>query len=212
MKRWAQHKVEARSDRSQSRALYRAIKKYGIDNFSFEILEETDEASKREQFYIQKYNSFHFGYNETLGGDGSPFLELPEQDICKFYLERKSVKATAEHFCHDSETISKILYKNNIPVEKYPAIEKSKKAVARLDKDTGEILEIIPSIAEANRKYDSSRHVGHVCQGKRKTAGGFKWRYVDELEEGEQELWIGRQKFANILITPQMYMDRIMSG
>ena len=42
-----------------------------------------------------------------------------------------------------------------------------------------EILEILPSVAEAERKYNTNKHIGQVCKGNRKTAGGFKWKYIE---------------------------------
>lgn len=51
-----------------------AIKKYGWDNFTHEILEEGlsfEEANQREIYYIALYDSFNNGYNATLGGGGT---------------------------------------------------------------------------------------------------------------------------------------------
>lgn len=48
-----------------------AINKYGWDNFTSTILEENlslSEACKKEQYYIQKYNSIENGYNLSEGG------------------------------------------------------------------------------------------------------------------------------------------------
>ena len=54
--------------------LYKAFQKYGIENFSFEILEECtkEELDEKEMFYIAKYKSTQkeFGYNMTEGGKG----------------------------------------------------------------------------------------------------------------------------------------------
>lgn len=51
-----------------------AIKKYGKENIITITLEDniTDDntLNEREIFYIDKYNSFKNGYNQTLGGDG----------------------------------------------------------------------------------------------------------------------------------------------
>lgn len=49
---------------------YSALRKYGLDAFEIEILElcPTEELDKKEIFYINKYDSFHHGYNSTLGG------------------------------------------------------------------------------------------------------------------------------------------------
>ncbi len=57
-----------------------ARKKYGPENFSYEVLEivtsrSESELTRRlnelEVFYIEKYNSFYEGYNHTLGGGGA---------------------------------------------------------------------------------------------------------------------------------------------
>lgn len=57
-----------------------AIKKYGIENFKYEIIIQIIDSDKirlREKlneleiFYIEKYNSYKEGYNMTLGGSGS---------------------------------------------------------------------------------------------------------------------------------------------
>lgn len=54
--------------------LYQDIRLYGLDNFTFEILQEClqSELNELEIFYIQKYNSFNNGYNQTPGGDSQP--------------------------------------------------------------------------------------------------------------------------------------------
>ena len=74
-KRWTNHKSDAFNSFSHSYnyPLYRAIRKYGIENFDFTILEEclVEELNQKEKDYIQKYNSFFNGYNLTLGGDSS---------------------------------------------------------------------------------------------------------------------------------------------
>lgn len=51
---------------------YRAVKKYGWDNFIYGIIDYYDEEFLNEQevFYIGKYDTYHNGYNSTLGGEG----------------------------------------------------------------------------------------------------------------------------------------------
>lgn len=51
---------------------YRALRKYGFENFSFDILEIVEDAkllNERESYWIAKYDSFLNGYNSTPGGD-----------------------------------------------------------------------------------------------------------------------------------------------
>jgi hypothetical protein len=53
--------------------LHNAIKKYGIDNFSFEIIKECNKEllNELEVYYINEYNSTNenIGYNVSCGGN-----------------------------------------------------------------------------------------------------------------------------------------------
>ena len=52
----------------------KAIRKYGGESFSVEILEENvpcDLLGIREQYYIQLYDTYQIGYNSTPGGEGT---------------------------------------------------------------------------------------------------------------------------------------------
>ena len=53
-------------------SFYRAIRNYGWENFSYEIIENCtiEELNEKEKFWIKYYNSFKNGYNETQGGEG----------------------------------------------------------------------------------------------------------------------------------------------
>ena len=63
--------------------LTEAIKKYGEDKFSIELIEEVDTAERAyelEQSYIKEYNSkVPYGYNITDGGDGIFGWEATEE-------------------------------------------------------------------------------------------------------------------------------------
>ena len=78
-KRWNKHQNEPFNPNSHSYdyPLYRAIRKYGIENFSFEVLEECEisELNAKEIYYIEKFDTFYNGYNQTVGGDASASIE-----------------------------------------------------------------------------------------------------------------------------------------
>lgn len=83
-KRWRRHR-ETYNDESYPQynyPLYRAMRKYGIENFSFDIVEECqrEELNEKERLYVEKYNSFFNGYNQTLGGDSSFSLEFSSKE------------------------------------------------------------------------------------------------------------------------------------
>jgi group I intron endonuclease len=64
-----------RNSRKLNSHLYYAIKKYGIDKFTFEIIYQSLEGdylkNAMETYFINLYDSYHSGYNMTIGGDGT---------------------------------------------------------------------------------------------------------------------------------------------
>jgi group I intron endonuclease len=69
--RMSQHKHGAYT-RKLKTSLYRAIRKYGWDNFTKEIIceVEADKARVLEEELIRAYNSVYKGYNDTYEGGG----------------------------------------------------------------------------------------------------------------------------------------------
>ena len=71
-----------------------------------------EEAAIREQYWIDKLNTYHYGYNATYGGDGKPLYNY--KIIAEKYLELKSQQATAKFFHCDPETVKKACDINGI--------------------------------------------------------------------------------------------------
>lgn len=74
--RWKQYEYNALNNKLDD-YLHRVIRKYTLENFSKEIIEECcqEELDETEIFYIDLYNSCakrrnSNGYNETFGGGG----------------------------------------------------------------------------------------------------------------------------------------------
>ena len=68
--RWRYHIYNAKHNPIM--VISHAIAKYGENNFRFEIIEECleQDLNKREIHWIEKLDTFHEGYNSTLGGGG----------------------------------------------------------------------------------------------------------------------------------------------
>lgn len=87
--RWRKHRTVAKrnSGKDCHKPLYCAIRKYGVENFSFEILEECskEELNDKEIYWIAYYNSCNSdnGYNLTKGGGntGEGCKKLTEQQV-----------------------------------------------------------------------------------------------------------------------------------
>jgi group I intron endonuclease len=74
--RFYKHKYNASQTNSQTH-LYRAMRKYGTDNFSMSILDEAnskEELNDKEKMWINKLNP---KYNMTKGGDGGDTSHSP---------------------------------------------------------------------------------------------------------------------------------------
>lgn len=83
-RRWRSHKNTI----GQSQyPLYLAMQKYGLDSFIFTVLEECsiEHLDEREIFYIEKFNSYYNGYNQTLGGSshGCGFVKISDEELCE---------------------------------------------------------------------------------------------------------------------------------
>ena len=181
--RWKEHLTAAKRKVCNHRALYRAINKYGKENFSFTILEETDNCEEREIYYINLFDTYNNGYNETLGGDGKKRLQLDEEAVCTYYLTH-TLRATKDHFGVDKDSINKILHKNG--VQKKTNTEANRVAMAKkvnqLDLVSGKIICTHVSTAEAEKtitgKNNHGANVSRVCRGERKQYAGYGWEYA----------------------------------
>ena len=160
--------------------LYRAMNKYGLENFSVETIEETNSPNEREVYWINFYNSYYDGYNSTLGGEGCRICDYDL--IYSLYKMGKDCKEIAQILHYDQETCRIAVKTFGItPEELFTRhCEKMYVPVAQLDKDTEEIIKIFPSVTEANNYLNKGRsgHIASVCKGQRKTAYGYKWKYL----------------------------------
>jgi group I intron endonuclease len=96
-RRWKDHKKDAfwENNPEYEYPLYRAMRKYGIDSFSFEVIEECskEELNEKEKLYIAQYDSYKNGYNQTEGGDsGVHNLKLPQQEVLEIIRRLKTTK------------------------------------------------------------------------------------------------------------------------
>ena len=73
-RRFIEHKSSSEWKRNPSKKLYQVFESEGLDNFTFDILEECskEELNQKEQYWIKYYKSNNpdYGYNITSGGDG----------------------------------------------------------------------------------------------------------------------------------------------
>ena len=182
-KRWKEHCNDYQKETLQKRPLYSAMKKYGIENFSIEEVEQLEspqQAEEREKYWIEYYGSFKYGYNATRGGDGKTYADYDL--IYSLWNEGKNNKEIQEITKYDYLTISIALSNYNVSSEEKQRRGRIniQKPVAKLDKNTLQIIKVYSSVEEAYRdlQKQTSGHIAEVCKGKRKSAYGYSWKYL----------------------------------
>lgn len=73
--RVAGHVATANSNVNRRTHFHNSIRKYGIDSFQFEVIEEcgtVDELHSRESYWIEELDAVEAGYNLALGGEINP--------------------------------------------------------------------------------------------------------------------------------------------
>ena len=188
-KRFKEHCSDAFKERNEKRPLYSAMRKYGIENFHIELIEETDNPEEREIFWIENKRSFKNGYNATAGGDGRKYIDYDL--IISTYKEVKNAVHVAEMFGIHPDSVYNILKANNISSlyssENSPNKELQGK-ICGMFSINGELLKTFSTIKDAARyiiqesiSKDSikgiSSHISQVCNGKRKSAYGYYWKF-----------------------------------
>lgn len=117
--RW---RMEIAGYESHNMVISKAIRKYGVENFDFTILEEIEEEKldEREIYWVENKNSYLGGYNSTRGGKSHIGYRIPHslEEIVEYYKNnpRLSCRDVASHFGIFHETVSSILKEFDIPI------------------------------------------------------------------------------------------------
>ena len=180
-KRWKEHVLDSKREKIKNRPLYAAFNKYGVENFSIEAIEEVTEVellNEREKFWIEYFGSFKNGYNATTGGDGKVYIDY--EAIWKLWQKNYSQIQIADLLKCSPATVNKVLLIHQVS-------KKERLLRGQLSQACGVIqltLENKPinyffSMQQAQDVTGiAKQHIGQVCNGKRKTAGGFKWEKI----------------------------------
>lgn len=141
---------------------YKAIKKYGWDNFEHDIIASNltkDEANNFEKLMIKllKTCDIEFGYNLDFGGNNSPLMEE---------TKRKIGNANKGHLVSE-QLRNKLKECKSIPICQYSF--------------DGELICEWKSATTAQSELNVDRSsIGKCCKGQIVSAGGFIWRYKDD--------------------------------
>lgn len=179
---------------------WRAIQKYGWDNFRHDILYVNltkEEAEKKEIELIANYNSnnIYFGYNMSIGGEsGSKGYKYTDEQRSRLSEIRKGEKNGMYGKHHSKETIEKERMshlRENLSEDTIYKMSIAKRGKKRDRKSVEKQIATISNkviCLETSAVYNGTKEAGKlnnidpsciskVCRGERKTAGGFHWCY-----------------------------------
>lgn len=144
--------------------IYRAMRKYGFENITWEIIDEAKdhgELNTKERHYIKKYRSFtgyndSKGYNRTLGGAGFEGVHTEESKI------KMSMALKGKYAGSKNPSARKVVCIN-----------------------TGEVFD---TVKQASKAYGAPyAHIGSCCSGARLSSGINKkgeklvWAYHEDF-------------------------------
>ena len=185
--RFSEHLNEVKMSRSIGRPLYDAMRKYGVNHFHIEQIEETNVPKERETYWIEYYGTFKNGYNATFGGDGKRYIDYDL--VIETYKKVGNMIETANKLGICVDSVSDILDIKNEDRRSITDImtDKYGKMVSMFDLN-GVYLKTFATAYDAGRyliqnkltncKLNTIRtHIVEVCNGKRKSAASFIWSY-----------------------------------
>lgn len=205
--RWKKHKYELNRDNHKNKYLQSAWNKYGESNFKFYILElcNEKELDEKEIYWIEYYNAVdrEFGYNLKTGGSGGckftdevrEHLSQVHKEIYKDPEEREKLSKNGLKVWSNEE------YRKSRSGENHPFCGKSlseehrRKISESLKGRKGKPQKLITPVRciELDLEFEDTvsikkvlgiktpYHVLEVCNGKRKTCGGYHWEFVNKL-------------------------------
>ncbi len=189
------HKFNLKQDKNTP--FYNALKKYGWENFSINIIEECEEnkLNEREVYWIEEKNSLYpNGYNLLEGGNQAKHTDITKQKISS---GKKGIKFSQSHI----ENLRKSHLGYIMPEEQKKKISESNKGkvfseetkiklkysqphrreIGRFDTE-GNLIVKYESIKEASIKLNCSPgNISECCNNKRKMKNILKGDFLKFL-------------------------------
>ena len=199
-KRWSAHKTS-----KDDLVIHQALRKYGIENFSFEIIEECskEELDKKECFWITAFNSLiPTGYNMVEGGSNGAALamripvyqyDLKGKLLAKYEGVNEAGRINNLNGIHISECCRKQrqtaggYFWSFFDKEKFSKNDiKDHRSCKIIQYDlSGKELARYDSAKEAaNAVKGTAQAITKACRGGSKSSFGFQWKYdIDDKNE-----------------------------
>lgn len=178
--------------------IHSAIRKYGLENFSIDIIDECSNEwlNEKEKYWINYYNSYKKGYNATEGGQEGGYngkIVLVYDLDGNYITQYKNAKVCAEQIGVSYSTIQQVLHQtrptckklqlkyidDDRKITKFKSRQGGKIPIYQLTKDKQIIKEWESAVIAARELNLDASTITKCLKGKLKTHGNFSWRYKD---------------------------------
>lgn len=191
-KRWWEHQQRAKTH-YDAYPIHLAINKYGAENFSFEILEWTDQYDDEEARFIKEYNSISpNGYNLIEGGhspimfgENHPRNTISNKDVLLIIQALKENKLSDRELAIKYDVSDKVIadinhgYSHKQENETYPIrVKKGRQYLT--EEQVKEIKELLVnsqfSFTEIAEQYNTTKvNISQINNGR--SFDRFNWIY-----------------------------------
>ena len=197
-KRISQHLSHAFTKQDPNNHFHNAIRKYGKQDFVFQVIEDGIEDAEtlnaRERYWINYYDSYHNGYNSTLGGDGS--LQRDDKTIEALFHKGYTTKEICQITGYNRITIYESykvlgLSKENNERKNEQLSSRCSEAVEQYTLD-GEYLKTFSSATEAGKVYGNQTLISAVCRQEQSTLSAYGYLFKYQKDPRDIREWVER--------------------
>ena len=192
-RRFKQH-IDRAINKKDNNKFHNALRKYGLDNFVYCILENNvlrDNLNMREIDWIEEFDSFYNGYNLTTGGDTNCIFS----EETKEKLKNRTPWNKGKHGIYSVETKRKQSESHKGKTGYWTGKHRSEESRRKMSESlkikmtpyrkpvsqyniNGNFIKEYDCIKDAIKENPKAVHIGEVCKGYRKQSGGFIWKFV----------------------------------
>ena len=188
-----QHIREVLNQNGDQTQLYCAMRRFGLNNFDFDIIEEcqADEniLNYLERYWIEYYDSYEHGYNMTRGGQGKDSWIYNPQKIRDLWDEGFNIKQIQNILGCSQQLVSERLrgyndYNKETARARYTYLNNGAGPIYQYSL-MGDFIQEYPNATIAAKKINNSRNdtILACLNNKINSAYGFQWslQKVDKL-------------------------------
>lgn len=182
--RWSNHKQKSKEKNTH---LYLAMRKYGIDKFHIEELEEVpnEQLDEREKYWIAFYNTYYNGYNSTLGGEGAVKSNISIEEVEGLWKQGYGISEIAEILDVSKMIIRDRIYGSSLYSEE-EAIRRGKEKQRKQKQKgiiqktlEGKFIAYYESGVQAEEKTGIDRKAISWALRRGGTSNGYIWEYAN---------------------------------